>query len=340
MLTPRAVRVRRPMVISLHAITNWQGGCVPHRLRAEKTRGTICLALPCFTRDTCAQIIADAERVAKTLGGWRNRAVGCCTQDVLISQLSTAVQQRVHAAFESNVMPIACDAFPTAKLTAQSLPASPSRFFVIKYTAEKQPSFGLHVDHTEVTVNVALSDDFEGGGTFLRASTQRATTDAARSSQGLCLRPAAGMCLVHDGHVAHAGNAVTRGQRYVLVAFFNGGEGPQAVTKPASNAPLPVPCLSVQERPLPQMEFAVARPLPRLSFPADTIVVRGPLTRATQDGADFVTRWMTSCTGRRGMDDPQPPGEAEERTPLQAPVLPVVGRVFSVSRFTGAAAEA
>lgn len=330
------------MVISLHAITNWQGGCVPNRLRSEKTRATICLSLPCFTRDTCAQIIADAERVAKTLGGWRNRAVGCCTQDILISQLSTAVQQRVHSAFESNVMPIVVDAFPTAKLTAQSLPTSPSRFFVIKYTAEKNGNshFGLHVDHTEVTVNVALSDDFEGGGTFLRASTQRATTDAARSSQGLCLRPAAGMCLVHDGEVAHAGNAVTRGQRYVLVAFFNGGE--KAATKPASNSPPPVPCLAVQDRPLPQMEFAVPRPLPRLSFPTDAVVVRGPLTRTAQvqDGADFVMAWMMSCTGRKGVSEPQLPSEPEERAPLRASMLSqvgIVGRVFSIASAAGEA---
>ena len=36
-------------------------------------------------------------------------------------------------------------------------------FFVIKYTPERKPSFGLHVDHTKVTVNIALTDGFEGG---------------------------------------------------------------------------------------------------------------------------------------------------------------------------------
>ena len=91
------------------------------------------------------------------------------------------------------------------------------------------------MDHTAVTVNIALSDDFEGGGTFVRASSRSAPTEAGRSSQGFCLRPRTGIALVHKGGVEHAGNAVTRGLRYVLVAFFYGGEGP------APPLPMPLP---------------------------------------------------------------------------------------------------
>lgn len=49
----------------------------------------------------------------------------------------------------------------------------------------------------------------------------------------LCDR--SGIALVHNGEVAHAGNAITRGSRYVLVAFFHGGE------KPAPPLPPPTP---------------------------------------------------------------------------------------------------
>ena len=41
----------------------------------------------------------------------------------------------------------------------------------------------LQVDHTAVTVNIALSDGFDGGGTFVRASSKAAPTEAGRSSQ-------------------------------------------------------------------------------------------------------------------------------------------------------------
>ena len=158
------------------------------------------------------------------------------------------MQRSIHAAFEQVIMPTVVQHFPKANVQVRSLPTAPNHFFIIKYTAEKSPAFGLHarrarqtraaplaggvasggpgrrtlltsppwsvqVDHTAVTVNVALSEDFEGGGTFIRASTATAVTESARSSMGVCLRPRAGMALVHNGEVPHAGNAVTRGRR-------------------------------------------------------------------------------------------------------------------------------
>ena len=185
--------------------------------------------------EACAEIIADARCEAKASGGWRPRAIGCCTNDVLVSSLSNPVQQRIRDALEQ-VMPVVIEHFPEANLKPRSLPTDPKTFFIIKYTSGKgRASFGLHVDHTAVTVNIALSDDFEGGGTFMRASSKSAPTEVGRSSQGFCLRPRTGIALVHKGGVAHAGNAVTRGSRYVLVAFFYGGE------KPAPPLPMPLP---------------------------------------------------------------------------------------------------
>ena len=174
--------------------------------------------------------------MAEASGGWRSRAVGCCTKDVLVSSLSTSMQRSIHAAFEQVIMPTVVQHFPKANVQVRSLPTAPNHFFIIKYTADgKNSSFGLHVDHTAVTVNIALSDDFDGGGTFMRASSKAAPTEVGRSSQGFCLRPRPGIALVHNGEVAHAGNAITRGCRYVLVAFFHGGE------KPAPPLPPPTP---------------------------------------------------------------------------------------------------
>ena len=203
-------------------------------MRAE--RGAWLCSCGARRPETCAEITADAERVAEANGGWKSRAVGCCTKDVLVSSLSNSVQRRIQAAFEQVVMPAALEHFPKANVKPRSLPSEANHFFIIKYTAEgKNASFGLHVDHTAVTVNIALSDDFDGGGTFVRASSKAAPTEAGRSSQGFCLRPRPGIALVHNGEVAHAGNAITRGSRYVLVAFFHGGE------KPAPPLPPPTP---------------------------------------------------------------------------------------------------
>ena len=128
--------------------------------------------------------------MAEASGGWRSRAVGCCTKDVLVSSLSNSMQRSIHAAFEQVIMPTVVQHFPKANVQVRSLPTAPNHFFIIKYTADgKNSSFGLHVDHTAVTVNIALSDDFDGGGTFMRASSKAAPTEVGRSSQGFCLRP-------------------------------------------------------------------------------------------------------------------------------------------------------
>ena len=213
----------------------------------EKTSPTKVLVLPCMSQRLSAEIVEDAERVAAETGGWSNRAVGCCTEDVLVASLSDVVRAQICCAFEKRIMPFVSHVFPTARLSNSSLPqvksslaalhcAKPTGtacrqkhpprphtqddkyFFVIKYTNDRTPSFGLHVDHTKVTVNIALSpsEDFEGGGTFIRASTATGVSEAARTSQGLCLRPRAGTALVHDGEVPHAGNKVTRGTRCAL----------------------------------------------------------------------------------------------------------------------------
>ena len=135
----------------------------------------------------------------------------------------------------------------------------------------------------------------------MRASTTKATHEAARSSNGICLRPTPGMCLVHDGKIAHAGNAVTKGTRYVLVAFFHGGEGP---LEPDPPPPKPPPCIAnaaqscltssgAGEVALPQMDFAVPRPLPRVRFPEDTVLVRGPVQGNAVSKAAAI--WFGGC---------------------------------------------
>ncbi len=126
-------------------------------------------------------------------------------------------------------MPLVCELFPEANLRADSLPAERGSFFVIKYTAQSRPNFGLHTDGSAVTVNVALSDErkngsvaddeFSGGGTYFPAR-------GSCASSGMLMKPDAGVAILHDGKTEHAGARVTAGARYVLVGFFYGSEAP------------------------------------------------------------------------------------------------------------------
>lgn len=92
--------------------------------------------LPVLTPAAAAHIRADAERAAARLGGWAPRAVGCCTNDVLVNTLGVKSQQLLFDCFNRVLMPFVSAHFPEANLTADSLPRSVEGFFVIKYSAD------------------------------------------------------------------------------------------------------------------------------------------------------------------------------------------------------------
>ena len=220
--------------------------------------------LPCLTPAAAQQIREDAEATAKRLGGWAPRAVGCCTNDILVGQLSAASQQLIYETFARVIMPYAIKAFPEAMLTGDSLPRSMECFFIIKYVGGKtRQEFGEHTDHTKLTVNLCLTNpvtDHTAGGLFLPCkagaleeppspdkhggdsvagavmsalgNARRAAagavgvghTTAVGASKGVLLRPGAGTAILHHGDVRHAGDRIETGERMQLVAFFYGRE--------------------------------------------------------------------------------------------------------------------
>ena len=143
------------------------------RLHSASNAGTVHV-LPCLTPAAAQSIREDAERTARAMGGWAPRAVGCCTNDVLVSHLSVASQQLIHDAFRTVILPFAMQHFPEANLTADSLPEKTECFFIIKYKADKsRREFGEHTDHTKFTVNLSLTSpgaDFDAGGLYFPCS--------------------------------------------------------------------------------------------------------------------------------------------------------------------------
>jgi tetratricopeptide (TPR) repeat protein len=74
----------------------------------------------------------------------------------------------------------------------------------------------IHRDASLLTLNVALSapGDYEGGGTYIEALDETLQIDR-------------GHLLCHAGSAMHAGNAISRGERWVLVLFLLGEHQPQ-----------------------------------------------------------------------------------------------------------------
>ena len=81
--------------------------------------------------------------------------------------------------------------------------------FIVKYDEATQNKLDLHQDGSFLSINILLSDtkDFEGGGTYF--------------NDGLTSFLEQGDLLVHSGKVEHSGLTVTKGTRYIMVAFIN-----------------------------------------------------------------------------------------------------------------------
>lgn len=81
--------------------------------------------------------------------------------------------------------------------------------FIVKYDLYSQKSLIAHKDGTHLSFNIMLSDtnDYEGGGTYF--------------DDGLTYYLNPGDVLVHSGFINHGSHDITKGERFVLVVFFD-----------------------------------------------------------------------------------------------------------------------
>ena len=87
------------------------------------------------------------------------------------------------------------------------------QMFVVRYDAEERPSLAQHTDDSDISFNVLLSNDFEGGGTQF--------WDRLRNQPFANVQPAqVGQVLVHSALIHHEGMPVTKGVRHILVGFL------------------------------------------------------------------------------------------------------------------------
>lgn len=82
--------------------------------------------------------------------------------------------------------------------------------FFVKYADDGQAGLALHRDGSTVSFNVLLnkSTDFEGGGTYIEVDDRVYQIEQ-------------GDCFIHSGKLRHGGQPITKGERYILVAFLD-----------------------------------------------------------------------------------------------------------------------
>ncbi len=152
----------------------------------------------------CSMIIESAEAYASERGGWMTkRHRNYPTMDLSVWDV-VPVAAFWNETLESRVFDRlgALYGVPQEDLYLRDL-------FVVKYAMDGQRELPLHMDGSHISFNIALNSfgrDFEGGGTFVRGLGE--TVAIGRGSG-----------LYFQSGIFHAGVAITRGVRYILVGF-------------------------------------------------------------------------------------------------------------------------
>jgi hypothetical protein len=163
--------------------------------------------IPIFSDAECKAIIDEAEAVASQMAWTTNRHGNFPTTDLPLVELSDSLQFLKRILVE-RIYPILRQQFETYLPDPFALRVADG--FVVKYDAENgQTELKPHRDGSVLSFNIALNDptvDFEGGGTWF------ASTDTSYS-------PPKGGIVSHASCLLHGGHTITRGMRYILVAF-------------------------------------------------------------------------------------------------------------------------
>lgn len=198
---------------------------------------------PLFSAEECAAVIAEAEADP----AWRGAAPQASYAE------NGATFRPVHelpraaawldAALERAIFPAIASAFPAvAELAPHHLRISAAS--IVKYNASAgQTRLGVHRDGPLVAATVPLNGlgEYDGGGTLIEAlldtgggagaaePTASPGGPAAGGHERGALRRGAGYLIIHPATVRHGGAPITRGLRYILVAWaFSAAHVPHA----------------------------------------------------------------------------------------------------------------
>ena len=167
--------------------------------------------------EECAWVVAQAEAHAAARGGWStSRHVAYATTDIPLHTIDT-LRAWFPRVLHERLFPLVASAPAFRALLEPIGGARALRVhdcFVVKYTgatdgAEQQKELHAHKDQALISFTIGLNSvsEYDGGGTYFEALDQTVPTDA-------------GHFTAFASTLVHAGVAVTRGTRYVLVLFL------------------------------------------------------------------------------------------------------------------------
>ena len=155
---------------------------------------------------SCANAVEAVEAHLQSNGGWTtSRHYSVPTTDIPIHQVPVVLDWFNNAL--ANLRPHLGKQFNANPEKIRVIDA-----FVVKYHADLQRFLPLHCDQSQFSLTIAMNslDEYDGGGTFFADIAEPVNCDV-------------GGVIAFDGTLLHGGNTITRGVRYIAVAFLYEG---------------------------------------------------------------------------------------------------------------------
>ena len=159
---------------------------------------------PVFSAVECDAFVAAAEDRCKN--GWSStRHYAVPTTDVPVNEISVLAE--FNARLSDVIFPAMVSQFSPAFAEVEGCHLCVHDAFVVKYDEFAQRCLPEHTDQSSHSLIIPLNEDFDGGGTYF-------------STLGASLRaPKGHVVSFSGGSIAHSGEAVTRGTRYIIAVF-------------------------------------------------------------------------------------------------------------------------
>ena len=179
-----------------------------------------------LTAGECDRVLSAVKAAAERRGGWdKDRHGKYPTTDMPFGDVPEVEPLVRSAVFRRVLCPLTPHYLPPGFLPEH---LTFKDCFYVRYSAAagQQRELSVHTDGSIFSFNILLNDpsDFDGGGTLFEPS-------------GLTAREGKGAAVGHSGQVRHAGVAITRGERYLLVGFIGCATYPYSTDA----APAPAP---------------------------------------------------------------------------------------------------
>ena len=159
-----------------------------------------------LTSEECALTVNEVEaHVAASPNGWTtSRHYAVPTTDIPVHAVPS-VLERFNRILVDRIYPLMAAQFQVKASRIRVIDA-----FVVKYSAERQRSLPLHCDQSQFSLTITLNagDEYEGGVTYFAEAGEIVNCNES------------GAVISFEGSLLHGGHPITRGTRYIIVAFL------------------------------------------------------------------------------------------------------------------------